>query len=433
MTAAATRPGNRVAIIAGCRTPFAKIGGFLENERSVDLARVVVAELLCRAELRPRSIDRVVLGTVVADAATSNLAREAALAAGLSPKTDAFSVSRACASANQAIANAAEAIQTRQAEIVIAGGAESLSNVPIKASRGLARAFVRASKAKRLGQKLASLASLRLKDLVPVPPALAEYSTGLTMGQSAEKMAKDNGISRVDQDCLALMSHQRAAAATDDGRLVDEMVRHYRAPDYSRSLAEDDGIRRDTSAESLAALHPVFDRRYGSLTAGNSSPLSDGAAALALMPEAKAKAEGRSPLGYVRSYAFAAVDPFDQLLIGPAYSTPLALDRAGLGLGDMTLVDFHEAFAAQVLSVVRALASETFCREKLQRPPLGEIDPERLNVMGGSIAIGHPFGATGARITLSLLNELRRRGGGFGLMGVCAAGGFGFSMVVESE
>ncbi len=428
-----SRSGRRVAFVGGCRTPFAKAGGFLADESSLDLARTVLGELLQRAELSAEAVDQVVLGTVVPNLQAPNLAREAALACGLSPSTDAFTVSRACASSNQAIANAAEAIASGQAEVVIAGGTESLSNVPILVSKRLSRALVAASKAKTLGKKLKAFRGLKLKDIAPVPPALAEFSTGLTMGSSAEKMAKDNGIGREEQDRFAARSHELAAAATDDGRLPAEMVRAYSPPRYGTSLLEDDGIRRDTSRSSLATLAPVFDRRYGSLTAGNSSPLTDGAAALVMMREDKAKAEGYEPLGYLRSYAFAAVDPSDQLLIGPAYSSPLALDRAGLTLSDMSLVDLHEAFAAQVLSVLQAFESKTFAREKLNRPPLGAVDETKLNVEGGSIAIGHPFGATGARITLSMLNELRRRGGGLGLIGVCAAGGLGASFVVETE
>ena len=424
---------RRVAFVAGCRTPFARAGGFLADESSLDLAKHVVAELLRRSGLRASEVDQVVLGTVVPDVKAPNIAREAALAAGLPPEVEAYTVSRACASSNQAIASATESILAGQSEVVIAGGTESLSNVPILVSKPLSRALVAASKAKSLAVRAGAFSGIKLKDLAPVPPALAEYSTGLTMGQAAEKMAKANGISRAEQDAYALRSHQLAAAATDDGRLTREMLRYFRPPRYDASLMEDDGIRRDTSLDSLAKLRPVFDRRYGSLTAGNSSPLTDGAAALLLMTEDKARALGLEPLGFVRSHAFVGVDPFDQLLIGPAYSVPLALDRAGLGLGDVDLIDLHEAFAAQVLSVLQALESESFAREKLNRAPLGSIDRDKLNVQGGSIAIGHPFGATGARITLSLLEELKRRGGGLGLIGVCAAGGLGFSMVVESE
>ena len=428
--------GRNIAIVAGCRTPFAKAGGFLRDASSLDLAKVVLAEIRQRAELPDGAIDQVVLGTVVPNLQTPNIAREAALAAGFPATIDAYTVSRACASANQAIASAAESIASGQAEIVIAGGTESLSNIPIPVSRAMSQALVSASKAKTLAKRLGAFRGLKLKDLLPVPPAIAEYSTGLTMGQSAEKMAKENGISRSSQDRFAAKSHALAAAATEDGRLPAEMVRVYQPPRYESSLLpllEDDGIRRDTSAALLGALRPVFDRRFGSLTAGNSSPLTDGAAAIVLMRKDKARALGLEPLGTIRSYAFASVDPSEQLLIGPAYSTPIALDRAGITLSDLNLFDFHEAFAAQVLSVVQALDSETFCREKLNRAPLGTVSEDKLNVEGGSIAIGHPFGATGARITLSLVNELRRRGGGLGLVGVCAAGGIGFSMVVESE
>ncbi len=425
--------GKRIAIVAGCRTPFARAGGALAFESSLDLARTVISELLHRAELSVREVDRVILGTVVPNVEAPNLAREAALASGLPRSTEGYTVSRACASANQAIANAFDAIASGDAATIIAGGSESLSNVPILASKKLARALVAASKARSLGKRLAAFQGIKVKDLFPVTPAIAEHSTGLTMGASAERMAQQNGISREDQDRFALRSHRLAAAATGDGRLTSEMVRYFVKPSYAPMLLEDDGVRRDTNLEALSALRPVFDRQYGTLTAGNSSPLTDGAAAVLVMREDKARAEGREPLGYIRSYAFVGVDPFDQLLIGPAYSTPIALDRAGLSLSDMTLVDLHEAFAAQVLSVLKALESESFCREKLNRSALGPVPDEKLNVMGGSIAIGHPFGATGARITLSVLNELRRRGGGFGLVSVCAAGGLGASMILETE
>jgi acetyl-CoA acyltransferase len=419
--------------VAGCRTPFARAGGFFASFSSLDLARTVLAELLQRSSLRASEVEQVILGTVVPNVQAPNVAREAALAAGLPPTAEAYTVSRACASANQAIVSATEAILSGQVTTVVAGGTESLSNVPILASKRLSRALVAASKAKTWPKRLAAFEGVKIKDLFPVAPAIAEYSTGLSMGESAEKMAKANGIPREEQDRFALRSHQLAAAATDDGRLTAEIVRAYRGPDFDASLQQDDGIRRDTDLDSLRALRPVFDRRYGTITAGNSSPLTDGAACLLMMREDRARADGLVPLGFVRSYAFAGVDPFDQLLLGPAYSTPVALDRAGLTLSDITLFDFHEAFAAQVLSVLQALESDAFAREKLNRAPLGEVDRDRLNVMGGSIAVGHPFGATGARITLSLLNELRRRGGGFGLLAVCAAGGLGLSMVLETE
>ena len=428
------RDSKRVAIVAGCRTPFARAGGALVDHSALDLARLTIAELVQRAELTPSAIDHIVFGNVVPDVRAPNLAREAALAAGLSPEIGAFTVSRACISSNQAIVSAAESIRTSSSEVAIAGGAESLSNVPILVSRALSRSLVGFTKAKRWPDKLGKFVGLRLRDLLPVPPAIAEYSTGLSMGESAERMAKQNQISREEQDAFALFSHQMAAAATEDGRLGAEIVRVYAPPDYERSLASDDGIRHDTDLESLARLKPVFDKRDGTLTAGNSSPLTDGAAALVLMSEERARSEGREPLGFIRSYAFAAVDPFDQLLIAPAYSTPIALDRAGCALSDMTLIDLHEAFAAQVLSVLNAWDSQKFAVEKLNRErAVGPVDRDRVNVMGGSIAIGHPFAATGARMTLSVLGELRRRGGGLGLVSLCAAGGMGFTMVLETE
>jgi acetyl-CoA acyltransferase len=254
------------------------------------------------------------------------------------------------------------------------------------------------------------------------------------MGESAEKMARENRISREAQDALAYRSHKLAWEATEDGRLKEEIIPTLIPPDFSTAVNSDNGIRGDTSMEALSNLPPLFDRRYGTVTAGNSSPLTDGASVLLLMAEEKAKSLGYEPLGYIRSYAYAALSPEDQLLMGPAYSTPLALDRAGLTLKDIDLIEIHEAFAAQVLSNIKALASRRFAEEKLGRSePVGEIDMERFNVTGGSIAIGHPFGATGGRITITILRELRRRGWNFGLVSVCAAGALGVSMVLERE
>jgi acetyl-CoA acyltransferase len=318
-------------------------------------------------------------------------------------------------------------------DIAIAGGAESLSNVPILHSQSMAEKLVLASKAKTLTGRLKILASIRPKDLIPITPAIAEPTTGETMGQSAEKMAKLNDIPREDQDQLALRSHRLAAAGTADGRLTAEIMPVYVPPKYESVITSDNGIRSDTSYEQLAALKPVFDRKYGSVTAGNASPLTDGAACVLLMSEEAAKGLGYEPLGYIRSYAYAALDPGEQLLQAPVLAAPVALQRAGLTLRDMDLVEMHEAFAAQVLSNLKGFESQYWAERAGFSQPVGEVDQSRLNVMGGSIAIGHPFGATGARITTTLLNELRRRDGQFGLMTVCAAGGMGFSMVVERD
>ena len=297
----------------------------------------------------------------------------------------------------------------------------------------MAEALVLASKAKTLTGRMKALSRIRPKDLVPITPAIAEPTTGETMGQSAEKMAKLNDISREDQDQFALRSHRLAAAGTADGRLTAEIAPVYVPPRYESVVTSDNGIRSDSSYEALAALKPVFDRRYGSVTAGNSSPLTDGGACVLLMSEERAKAMGYEPLGYIRSYAYAALDPGEQLLQAPVLAAPVALARAGLTLQHMDLVEMHEAFAAQVLSNLRGFESRMWAERAGFSEPVGEVDQSRLNVMGGSISIGHPFGATGSRITVTLLNELRRRDGQFGLMTVCAAGGLGFSMVVERD
>ena len=425
--------GRRVAIVAGVRTPFAKSGTALKNMSAIDLGKACVAELIQRTSLDGRDVEALVFGTVVPSVIAPNIAREVSLLPMLPKGVQAVTVSRACASANQAITDAADQIALGHASVIIAGGAESLSNVPILHSRGFSDALVSASRAKSLGGRVKALSRIRPKDLVPITPAIAEPSTGETMGQSAEKMAKINHVSRDEQDQFALRSHRLASAGTKDGRLTAEIAMTYVPPKYDTVLATDNGIRDDTNIDQLAALKPVFDRKYGTVTAGNSSPLTDGAAAVLLMSEDRARALGYTPMGFIRSYAYAALDPGEQLLQAPVLAAPVALRRAGLSLRDIDLVEMHEAFAAQVLSNLRGFESKAWAERAGFSEPVGEVDRARLNVMGGSIAIGHPFGATGSRITTTLLNELGRRGGQFGLMTVCAAGGMGFAMVVERQ
>jgi acetyl-CoA acyltransferase len=424
--------GKRVAVVEGVRTPFAKSGSAFKNMTSVELGILAVRELLARADVRPDEIDELVYGTVVHSVQAPNIAREVGLGAGVPPNVPAFTVARACASANQAITSAAESIARGYADVVIAGGAESLTDIPILYSKPLRDTLMMAARAKSPGQKVAALMRVRPQHLKPITPAIAEPSTGETMGQSAERMAKENGISREAQDKWALRSHQFAAAGTKDGRLTKEIVPVYIPPDYSEFIDRDNGIREDSTLEKLSTLPPVFDKRYGSVTAGNASPLTDGASAVMLMSEEKAKALGREPLGYIRSWAYSALAPSAQLLQGPAYAAPIALDRAGVTMKDIELLEMHEAFAAQVLSNLQALDSDSFAQKELNRSSkVGIPDESRINVMGGSIAIGHPFGATGGRLTTTLLNELKRRGQNLGLITVCAAGAMGFSMVLE--
>lgn len=428
-----TPRGRRVALVAGLRTPFARSGTVFGDVPAVALARHVAKELLYRSELEGKEIDEVIFGQVVASVLTPNVAREVSLLPQLPPTIPAYSLNRACASSAQAINNGADQIRLGQADVVLAGGVESLSDIPILHSRRFGRMLVEAGRAKTLGRRAAVLGQVRPRDLIPVTPAIAEPSTGETMGQSAEKMAKENGISREAQDRLALQSHQRAAAATADGRLTSEIVPWFGGAAMDEPVTADNGIRSDTSLEALAGLKPVFDRKYGTVTAGNSSPLTDGASAVLLMAEERAKALGYEPLAYIRGYATAAVDPGWQLLMGPAVAVPRALERAGIGWSDVGLFEIHEAFAAQVLSNVQAWSSPAWA-ERLGLPrPLGELDWERANVMGGSIAIGHPFAATGARLVTTLANEMRRRGVQFGLVSICAQGGMGYAMVLERE
>ncbi|HEY5062853.1 MAG TPA: acetyl-CoA C-acyltransferase FadI [Gemmatimonadaceae bacterium] len=424
-------PGRRVAIIDGVRTPFARAGSVLKNLSAIELGKRCVAELIQRTDIDGDLIEAIVYGTVVPSVIAPNIAREVSLMPMLPRGCEAYTVSRACASANQAITDAADQIVLGHHDVVIAGGAESLSNVPILHSRSMSDKLVALSRAKSTAARLGILGSIRPRDFVPITPAIAEPTTGETMGQSAEKMAKINHISREEQDQFALRSHRLAAVGTGDGRLTAEITPAYVPPRYDTALASDNGIRTDSSIEQLRALKPVFDKRYGTVTAGNSSPLTDGASAVLLMSDERAQALGYTPRAYIRSYAYAALDPGEQLLMGPVLAAPVALARAGLTLPEIDLVEMHEAFAAQVLCNLRGLESREWAERAGFASPVGAVDRSKLNVMGGSIAIGHPFGATGGRILTTLTNELARRGGQFGLMTVCAAGGMGHAMVIE--
>lgn len=423
---------RRAAVVAGLRTPFVRAGTDFAQLDVLDLARAVTLELLQRTGLDPTAVDQVIYGNVVRPVHYTNLARELVLAAGLPRTTPADTVTLACASSIQAITDGVNLIERGYADVVLAGGVEMLSSVPVNLSPPLARSLVAASQARTLPKRVESFRGLKLRDLAPQAPSITETSTGLSMGQSAELMAKLNGIGRADQDAWALGSHQKASAAWQDGRLAEEVAPVYVTLHGGRAVTRDNHIRPDTSLDKLAQLRPVFDRQYGTVTAGNSSPLTDGAASVLLMSTDAAAALGLQPKAVVKSYAYAAVDPAGQLLIGPAYAIPKALDRASLRLSDIDLVEMHEAFAAQVLSTLQKLESQTFAEEELGRStPVGCIDRAKINARGGSIALGHPFGATGARCVTTLANEMERRSAQFGLVSVCAAGGVGAAVVLE--
>jgi len=428
-----TRQGDRIAIVSGLRTPFARQATVFHGIPAIDLGKMVVGEMLARSEIPPDVIEQLVFGQVVQMPEAPNIAREIVLGTGMNVHTDAYSVSRACATSFQAVANVAESLLAGTIRAGIAGGADSSSVLPIGVSKKLARTLVDANKARSAGQKLKLFSRLRLRDLLPVPPAVAEYSTGLRMGDTAEQMAKSYGITREEQDALAHRSHQRAALAWSEGKLADEVMTAY-VPPFREPVEQDNNVRQNSSLADYAKLRPAFDRKHGTVTAANSTPLTDGAAAVILMTESRARELGLTPLGYLRSYAFTAIDVHQDMLLGPAWATPLALERAGLTMADITLLDMHEAFAAQTLTNLKLMASDRFAREVLGRAQAtGEVDESKFNVLGGSIAYGHPFAATGARMITQTLNELRRRGGGFGLVTACAAGGLGAAMVLEAE
>ncbi|GAB5380697.1 MAG: acetyl-CoA C-acyltransferase FadI [Aliiglaciecola sp.] len=428
-----TRNGDRIAIVAGLRTPFAKMATYFHGVPAVDLGKMVVNEMLTRNNLDPQLVEQLVYGQVVQMPEAPNIAREIVLGTGMNVHTDAYSVSRACATSFQSTVNIAESMMAGNIEVGIAGGADSTSVSPIGVSKNLARALTDLQKTKTFGQKFNIFKKLKLKDLLPVPPAVAEYSTGLSMGQTAEQMAKTHGITRQEQDALAHRSHSLAAQNWNDGNLDGEVMTAYAEP-FKGALEKDNNVRFDSKLDGYAKLRPVFDRKHGSVTAANATPLTDGASAVIMMTESRAKALGYTPLGYIKSYAFAAIDVWEDMLMGPSYATPIALDKAGMTLNDLTMIEMHEAFAAQTLANVKMFASDKFAQEKLGRKKAtGEIDMDKFNQMGSSIAYGHPFAATGTRMITQMLNDLNRKGGGTGLLTACAAGGLGAAMIVETE
>ena len=423
---------RRAVVVAGVRTPFVKAFGKFLKLDSIDLGDIAVRKLLEQTDVPHQEIDSIVWGGVILPSHAPNIAREIALDLRLPPSVEGMTCTRACASGLQAVTLAAAAIERGEADVVIAGGSDSTSNaalnLPQKAVHALAPlAFGKASTPADYLGVLSQL--MPITEILPKMPKIAERTTGEVMGESAESMAKRNEITREEQDRFAERSHHRAAEAIASGRF-DHEVTAVEAPDGW--VHADNLVRGDTTFEKLSKLRPVFSRD-GTVTAGNASPLTDGAAAVLLMSEDKARALGYEPLAAFRSWSYVGVDPADQLLIGPALAMPQALDRAGMELKDMSMVDMHEAFAAQVLSVTKALASKGFAELRLGRSKaVGEIDEDSFNIYGGSLSIGHPFGATGARMVTTVANELANSGKETALLGICAAGGLGAAAVLEA-
>jgi len=422
-----------VVLIDGFRTPFAKAGTALKDVHAAELGRIAVSELLARTGVDPAEIDEVILGNVAGPSESTNIARVVALMAGIPENVPAYTVQRNCASGMESIADAHLKVATGQAELILAGGTESMSLIPLLVSEGMTHMFDRLMRAKSPGQKVAAVASLRPRDFQPrvaIAEGLTDPVSGLNMGETAEVLAKEFGISREAQDDFALTSHRRAVAAMESGRMAQEIVPVF-APPYKQAVTEDVGPRRGQTLEALAKLKPYFDRKYGTVTVGNSCPITDGAAAVLVASTEKAKELGLRAAARIKGYAFVGLDPA-RMGLGPTHATPVALKRAGVSFRDIGLIELNEAFAAQVIANEIAMASAKYCREKLGLDgAIGEIDRSILNVNGGAIALGHPVGCTGARLILTLCLELAKRNKDLGLATLCVGGGQGAAILIE--
>ncbi len=427
----ATDYGRRVVLIEGCRIPFLRAGTGYHDLMSYDLARLAIKALVARTGIETKKIDRVIMGCVIAKLATTNVAREAALGAGLPVSIPAFTVTLACVSANVAITTGADLIRTGQADVVIAGGTESMSDIPICYRKPLRQKLIESQKYKGMKDYLKFPQGLSLRDLLPEIPAIAEFSTGRSMGEDCDRLAARMQIRREEQDRYAVRSHLAAARATAEGILSGEIDTVRVPPDF-QPIDKDNGFRGDASFEKMNSLNPAFVKKYGTVTPGNSSFLTDGASVVLLMAEDVAVSLGYTAKAAIRAYVYTAQDPYEELLLGPAYATPKVLDISGLALPDIDVFEFHEAFAGQILANLKCLASDDFARDKLGRSQkVGDIPLDKFNTLGGSLSLGHPFGATGARLVTTAANRLIREDGTFALIASCAAGATGNAIILE--
>jgi acetyl-CoA acetyltransferase family protein len=421
-----------IAIVEGVRTPFVKAFGPLASVSAQELGRIATCAILQRADMAPEKVDQVVFGNVALPPDAANIARVIALQAGIPQDRIAHTVQRNCASGMESITTAAQLLQLGEGRTIVAGGTESMSQIPLLYNKEATELFLRLGRAKTWGQRLGTLLRFRprhFKPVVGIQLGLTDPVSGLIMGETAEVLADDFHITRQQQDVYALESHRRATDAQQRCVLSEEIVA-LPADATHAEIKEDVGPRREQTLEALAKLKPFF-RKDGTVTVGNSCQLTDGAAAVLLMPGEIVRAEGRRPLGYLRAFAYAGCDP-RRMGLGPVFATAKLLDRTGLALKDFDLIEMNEAFAAQVIANEQAFASDRFAREQLGRDKgLGEIDPGRLNVNGGAIALGHPVGATGTRLVITLLNELRRRNLRRGLATLCVGGGQGAALLLE--
>ncbi|MEQ9309426.1 MAG: acetyl-CoA C-acyltransferase [Balneolaceae bacterium] len=418
-------------LVDGGRIPFLKSGTDYNNLMAYDLGRMAIQGLLARNNIPAKSIDRVIMGNVIQEVRTSNVARESALGAGIPNTVPAFTTTMACISSNQAITSGTDLIRSGQAKIILASGTETISDIPVRFKKKFRQNILAARKYKSPLEFLKFFKGLGLKDFLPELPAIAEFSTGETMGQSADRMAARFGVSRRDQDEFAMRSHLLAAKATSEGVLDEEIIPAKIPPKFS-IVEKDNGFRGDTSIEKLEKLRPAFIKPHGTITAGNASFLTDGASACFIMEEQTALSLGLTPKAYLREYNYVSQDPGDELLLGPAYATPKVLDSMELSLTDIDVFELHEAFAGQVISVLNALDSDDFAKKSLNRDKkVGLIPMDKLNTLGGSLSLGHPFGATGVRLVTTAANRLLREDGKYALVTACAAGGQGHAIILE--
>ena len=422
---------NKPVLVDGCRIPFQRSGTGYRNLMAYDLARIVLKSLLERNPVDPAAIDRIIMGSVIQEVKTTNVAREAALGAGYPLSVPAYTVTMACISSNAAITAGMDLIRAGQAAIVVAGGVETMSDVPIRLRPKLRKKLVQSGRIRGLGDVLNIMKGLRPSDLLPELPSITEFSTRQTMGKSCDILAAKFGVSRAEQDEYALRSHQLAAKAAQSGLFEHELVPALVEPDF-KPVTSDNGVRGDSTMEKLTSLRPAFVKPHGTVTAGNSSFLTDGASATLIMSEEKCLELGLKPKAYLGQYTYVAQNPDEDLLLGPALAVPKVMKAAGLDPGDIDVFELHEAFAGQVLAVLNALKSDSFAKEYLGMPSaFGEIPLSKMNTRGGSLSLGHPFGATGARLVTTAANRLIDEDGEWGLVAACAAGGLGHAIVLK--
>lgn len=430
---------ERIAIISGFRSPMGKAGGVLKNISAHDLGARIAKEVVIRSKIDPEKIDEVIVGNVAQPGDAANIARVISLKAGLPEKIPAFTVHRNCASGMEAITTGAMKILNDEAEIILAGGVESMSNIPLMFGKKMTNLFANLFKSKTIGQKLSVLSTFRpsfLKPIVGVVQGLTDPISGLIMGCTAENVAKDFKITRLEQDELATSSHNRAESATAKGVFKEEIIPVFNNDERnSLMIEEDEGIRKGQTVQALGKLKPYFEKVTGTVTVGNSSQITDGAAFVLIMKESKAKELGYTHenglLGYLKAFAYAGLDP-SRMGLGPVFASAKLFDKTGLTLKDMELIELNEAFAAQVIGCQRAFASKEFAKKHFNKEEVfGEISNDIMNVNGGGVALGHPVGMTGTRIILHLLRELKRQGKNRGLATLCIGGGQGGAVIVE--